>query len=159
MNWDAIGAIGEVLGGLTIFVSIGVLILELRKNTKATRSAVYQAVGQGFSDMTWDLAKDPELMKILPIMWSDDYEIDLNEDQKLRLETAWRALFINQENLYLQYREGVIPQAYWLGKKATMQMHLRSSYSHAWWQENCWHFEPEFQVLVEQMIESNKGDA
>ncbi len=33
MNWEAIGAIGEVLGALVVVITIGYLAVQIRQNT------------------------------------------------------------------------------------------------------------------------------
>jgi hypothetical protein len=39
VNWEAIGAIGEVLGALFVFCSLLYLVLEVRNNSRVTRSS------------------------------------------------------------------------------------------------------------------------
>ena len=95
--------------------------------------------------MTLELSKDSELMKLVKIMWTDEHVIELTQEQQMKIDTFWRALFINQENLFLHYKEGSIPESYWIGKSATTKMHLRSQRSRDWWKENYWHFDPELE--------------
>ena len=38
MNWDAVGALAELLGALAVVVTIGFLAVQMRQNTKALRS-------------------------------------------------------------------------------------------------------------------------
>ena len=49
LNWDAIGAIGELVGATAVFVSIIYLALQIRQNSTAVRSsgshnAAYSAI-------------------------------------------------------------------------------------------------------------------
>ena len=46
MNWDAIGAIGEVGGAVAVVVTLIYLAVQLRQNTRAIRSANYAAYNQ-----------------------------------------------------------------------------------------------------------------
>jgi len=39
MNWDAIGAIGEVVGALAVVLTLAYLAVQIRQNTKSVRSA------------------------------------------------------------------------------------------------------------------------
>ncbi|MFT5210105.1 MAG: hypothetical protein ACI9CE_001829 [Flavobacterium sp.] len=36
MNWDAIGAIGEIIGALTVIFTLAILIFQIKQSTKAT---------------------------------------------------------------------------------------------------------------------------
>ena len=38
MNWDAIGAIGEIIGAVAVLVTLLVLVFQLRQNTKEMRA-------------------------------------------------------------------------------------------------------------------------
>ncbi len=42
MNWDAIGAIAELLGAVGVIASLVYLATQLRQNTRATRASAYQ---------------------------------------------------------------------------------------------------------------------
>ncbi|MGK0224582.1 MAG: hypothetical protein ACI9ON_003838 [Limisphaerales bacterium] len=44
MNWDAIGAVGEVTGSVVVLVSFVYLALQVRQNTKQTKLAAVQAI-------------------------------------------------------------------------------------------------------------------
>jgi len=39
MNWDAIGAIGELVGSAAVVITIAYLAIQTKSNTKATQSA------------------------------------------------------------------------------------------------------------------------
>ena len=39
MNWDAIGAVGEILGAIAVVVSIGYLSIQIRSNTRAMKAS------------------------------------------------------------------------------------------------------------------------
>ena len=43
MNWEAIGAIGEVMGALVVIVTLGYLAIQIRQNTRALRIQVNQS--------------------------------------------------------------------------------------------------------------------
>lgn len=42
MNWDAIGALGEVLGSIAVFVTLGYLAVQLRHARSETRRSISQ---------------------------------------------------------------------------------------------------------------------
>ena len=46
MNWDAIGAIGEVVGALAVFITLGYLAVQIRQNTKAVRATALEQRGR-----------------------------------------------------------------------------------------------------------------
>ena len=51
MNWDAISAIGQLLGSVAVFVTLGYLAVQVRHGRQETRRALSQSRGDGFRDM------------------------------------------------------------------------------------------------------------
>jgi len=43
MNWDAIGAVGEVSGAIAVVATLGYLAVQIRQNTSAVRANSAQA--------------------------------------------------------------------------------------------------------------------
>ena len=41
MNWEALGAIGELIGALAVVITLGFLIAQLRLNTRALEENEY----------------------------------------------------------------------------------------------------------------------
>ena len=39
MNWEAAGAIGEIVGALAVFITLAYLAVQIRQNTGAVRAA------------------------------------------------------------------------------------------------------------------------
>jgi len=51
MNWDAIGAIGQVLGSVAVFVTLGYLAVQVRHARSEARRALSQSRGDAFRAM------------------------------------------------------------------------------------------------------------
>jgi len=50
MNWDAIGAVGEVVGAICVVLTLGYLAVQIRQNTRATRATTYSSTTGGWHD-------------------------------------------------------------------------------------------------------------
>ena len=65
MNWDAIGAIGEVIGALAVFITLGYLAIQIRQNTKAVRASALDssvnAVNAVRTLTSWTMKKKRDL--------------------------------------------------------------------------------------------------
>ena len=44
MNWEAIGAIGEVLGAAAVVVTLGYLAVQIRQNSQAVKNSAAQSL-------------------------------------------------------------------------------------------------------------------
>mgnify|MGYP001554919510 FL=1 len=64
MNWDAIGAIGEVLGALGVIATLIYLTTQIRQNTNAMRASSLDSETQISNDVRLGILSDPELTKI-----------------------------------------------------------------------------------------------
>ena len=51
MNWDAIGAIGQVLGSVAVFVTLAYLALQVRHARRETRRALSQGRSEAHRDL------------------------------------------------------------------------------------------------------------
>jgi hypothetical protein len=55
MNWEAIGAIGEVVGAAGVIASLIYLAAQIRQNTRSVEAAAYQSVAEGLADAAFRL--------------------------------------------------------------------------------------------------------
>lgn len=80
MNWDAIGAIGEVAGALAVVVTILYLARQTGKNARAVDATSVREVVFRIADWHREAARDPELKRILLKSFSPELE-EYTEDQ------------------------------------------------------------------------------
>ena len=61
MNWEAIGAVGEVFGAVAVFLTLLYLARQIRANTRSSETASRQNVANEFRDWVRTfLSSDPE---------------------------------------------------------------------------------------------------
>ncbi len=65
MNWDAIGAIGEILGAAAVFASLIYLAVQTKQNTRALKSAAFHQIRSSFSEVSLAVVQDPSLVSLL----------------------------------------------------------------------------------------------
>jgi len=64
INWDAIGAIGEIVGALGVIVTVGYLAIQVRQNTFASRAQTYQERTNASRDLIrWSV--EPSMLQAL----------------------------------------------------------------------------------------------
>jgi len=64
MNWDAIGAVGELIGAVAVFATLAYLAIQIRQNTASQK---YESISESqnqFSQLHQSIAQDPELAKL-----------------------------------------------------------------------------------------------
>jgi hypothetical protein len=65
MNWEAIGAIGEIVGALAVVITLAYLVIQIRQNTAAVATATYESTMTGFNDINVVVASNPKLASLL----------------------------------------------------------------------------------------------
>lgn len=65
MNWDAIGAIGELLGSLAVLATLGYLALQVRHSRSESRAALLQHRSDAARQLWLARATNPELASVL----------------------------------------------------------------------------------------------
>ena len=60
MNWNAIGALGEIFGAVAVFVSLAYLAIQIKANTASMRTASRQSVSNEFRDFNRIVFEEPE---------------------------------------------------------------------------------------------------
>jgi len=64
MDWQAIGAIGEIVGAAAVVATLAYLAIQIRQNTERERLAQEFLSNQYFNELRMLVASDPELAEI-----------------------------------------------------------------------------------------------
>jgi hypothetical protein len=109
LNWEAVGALGEIAGALAVFLTLLYLATQLKQNTASTRASTYSRTTDGWHNYLQSLTvEDVELM----IKLASDYE-DLSNSEFYRGYYLCRAMFRRMEHDYYQYRAGTFDSETW----------------------------------------------
>ena len=110
MNWDALGALGEIAGAIGVIVTLIYLAVQIRANTIATQTASRQDVARDYQQIS-NLHLDPRTAKAFRAgLW--DYPNMPDEDRVLFATVVNNeALFF--QGLYAQFENGQLePETY-----------------------------------------------
>lgn len=111
MNWEAIGAIGEIGGALGVIVTLAYLAVQLRQNTKASRLAAIQAASENSSRFSEMLAADAELSELV---WRGLRAPESLDAVEKRHFIAVLNVFMRREAVaFYLHEEGVMPETLW----------------------------------------------
>ena len=65
MNWDAIGAVGEILGAGAVVATLAYLAIQVRQTNRSAKTSSQQAVFTNFLGLTADLINDNDTIAII----------------------------------------------------------------------------------------------
>jgi len=60
MNWEAIGAVGEVIGAIAVVATLGYLIIQIRQNTRELQHSSSWAINQGLNQINQNIIENPD---------------------------------------------------------------------------------------------------
>lgn len=149
MNWEAIGAAGEILGAAAVVVTLLYLALQVRHNTLATTSNTQQIHLDAWNAMSTLVIENVEVASLLSM--SDDEVAALDRVQEIRLEWFATKVFAHWEHVYADILTGLLETAYGNAFERYYRDITRKPIFREFWESHRdWYFE-EFVVHVDQM--------
>jgi len=64
MNWEAIGAIGEIVGAIAVVATLGYLAIQVRHANAVAKANAYREIHQDVGQLFGDVMSNPELYRI-----------------------------------------------------------------------------------------------
>ena len=112
MNWDAIGAMGEIIGAVAVVVTLAYLIIQIKQNTRGVHAATMQANVSDFNNLNIHLATTPELAELFDR--GTENPNSLNKEEEYSFLWLARSYMNLYQNLFDQYQQGTLPEIVWL---------------------------------------------
>jgi hypothetical protein len=151
VTWDAVGAIGDFVGGIAVVASLIYLAIQVRhsarvteQNTKEQQAASREAILDAF--FRWrSLAADGELSRIY-LRGCEDLA-SLTEEERFRFGLLIEEFILVNERLFARARDGTSEIPSFLAVRAVSRL-LRSAGARQWWDENAAVFSPGFRAAI-----------
>jgi hypothetical protein len=154
MNWDAISAVGEVVGAIAVVVTLLYLALQVRmsraateENTKATRAASAALSQDSLANFNELIATNPDLSKLITGAISQGSLEGFAPDELFRLQIALRANLQRFESMYFRYEEGLLELRVWGIRRRWLASFISTPPISDWWSA-----ERESSVFSEEFI-------
>ena len=155
MNWEALGAIGEVVGAVGVIATLAYLAVQIRQNTRSLRASSELGLSQQSADWMSRMAAQPELSRIYDMAAEDPSSLTREETARFRWVVG--ELFLIYEGHYQLYRTGHITESSWKGKDRVMQGFLQNPVIAEWWAKRMTPFSDEFYDHIEESRTSFDG--
>ena len=117
MSWEAIGAIGSLLGAISVLLTLLYLAKQIKENSKLLTTSVYQTAVDGYNEMASMFLENPELARNLLM----DKPAQLSEVDAYKLNLILR-VYLNQGlKLFKLHEAGIFPEEDWLLRAAEVK--------------------------------------
>ena len=152
MNWDAIGAIGEIVGALAVVMTLIYLAVQIKQNSRVSRSVAIQGWATTSALEKSVIFTDPEFAAFL-LKGSSDYD-QLDPTEKLRYRNYAIQVINSFELLYFQWQNGTIDKTYFLGKEESYLHSIQQKgFRRVWEQSATQQWDPRFIKYVNERVE------
>jgi hypothetical protein len=159
MNWDALGAIGEIIGACAVVITLIYVAVQMRQNnrqiaenTKVVRLSARGATQEAFSRYRHLIADSPALAELY-VRGCADYRA-LPVAERVRFGSLLSEYLLAWNLRYLHIRDGLQDPDTWERQKAFLVSVLTQPGVRYWWDRNQHMFDSAFVAAVESMAAS-----
>ncbi len=119
MNWEAIGAIAEVLGAAGVVLTLLYLSTQMRLSNQLAKRAAVQGALAARAELNRFVASDPVLNELAwKGMQSPD---DLDESEWNRFINLFSPFLRHYEAVFLDHQEGLLSPSAWRSQESSMK--------------------------------------
>jgi hypothetical protein len=111
MNWEAIGAIGEIIGALAVVATLAYLAQQVRTQNRANEMASFDGLMDGFNQFNSMLATDKGLYRLF--MTGLNHPEKLDDDEAGRFTALFRMHINSTHKIFEAYKRGAFPEQLW----------------------------------------------
>lgn len=148
MNWEAIGAIGETLGAAGVILTLAYLAIQIKQNTRATRSSIRFNITQHNNER--GLFSSEELAGITDKLLNNE---PLQNKEFYRLHQSIYGDFQHWQSLYYQYKDKLITKDEWMAQEEFFKIRFGALEVYRdYWHIEGKYYSAEFQQRVENIL-------
>lgn len=155
MNWEAIGAVGEIVGALAVVVSVLYLASQIRASRRSDQLNSTANVGNSIADWMGLIASNRELFELFR-NGMRNYEA-LERAEKARFKFLMIQYFRAQEATWMHFRRGAVDESYWSALQQNNRKFLRNSGARKALEQNADVFDSRFVADLRASMDSDGG--
>ena len=147
---DALGNIGEFVGGVAVVVTLLYLAAQIRHNTRSNKTQSWQAAVAAVSEWSRQVGMDPESVRILQ-SGSADFDA-LSDLERAQFNLLMNSFLRNCENIHYQFINGSIEESTWSGFAQRTLSFFDAPGTRDWWSITSAAYSPEFQRFIREAV-------
>lgn len=153
LNWEAIGAVGEIVGAAAVVGSLVFVGWQLLQNTGAIRTSTSQSHVEMYLQFIRSITDQPEIARI----WMTGIEsgmTELDEIEKVQFISFLSGLFRYYEVSFIQHSKGKLDLELWQNVEAQLTKLVVCAGFYEWWLLRRDFHSERFQSFIEQLAKS-----
>jgi len=154
VNWEAISAIGQVVGALAVVISLIYVASEVRRNTNATHLAAMRSMHDAFNRWIQQLGQYPDLAELYTRGLQDLKSLE--DTEITRFTALLHEEFRNFEEIYHLKAKGHLEEDVWHGWEAALRDTNGYPGVQFFWRLRSHWFSDEFAKFIDQVQQTAK---
>ena len=151
MNWEAIGAVGELVGGVGVILTLVYLAVQIRQNTAMMTAQTVQASIDATQRVLLFRAEHPDVRSVLRKARADE---EMNRDEFELLTAYLQAAFMNFQARLQHNTRGVFDPSVNESYEKILVDYLEAQYVQRWWSFSKALYGDAFREHCDQIIEN-----
>ena len=156
-NLESLANLGEIIGAITVVVSLIYLAVQVRQNTRAQQTENFSRALDRVAAIQATLSQDPETSVIFSKGVSDPS--DLTSRERMQFTWTMYELFGAFEFMFLASKTNAIPEEIWRRWSSAVAWWLSYSGVQAWWSVRPIPFSESFTSYIDSLLENNPTDS
>jgi hypothetical protein len=153
MNWEMLGAIGQLVAAIGVIPSLVYLAVQIREQNKERRRAGINTLTAQWSDLVKSAQESREFAALFLRGVRSFHGLDAPD--KLRFSAFFTRFTRNCEGMFIYYRDGALEKALWDEVERTMSDYFGYPGVREWWATRKHWLTDEFRAVVEAIIATN----
>ena len=154
MNWEAIGAIGEILGALAVVLTLAYLATQVRQNSLGMKVSTKLEITRQFSDYTDLLLKHPDLAD-LNIRGLNGEELDESDARQFSIFLRKATWYL--ASMHFQFVKQSLSDDEWHQSRTLIKRYCSWPGFRDWWQSEREDYSAEFVDYIESHWNETKS--
>ena len=130
MNMETVSVWAQLLGSVSVIVSLFYLAVQIRQNTRSARVIVVDSLARSMHDLAFEIAQSDELLRLATSLQDWNSATELERARYGSLILGYFKLF---ENAWFQMRKGTLERDQWEGYDAFIRTVLAHPTVKTWW--------------------------
>lgn len=157
VNWDAVGAIGELVGATAVVVTLLYLARQITNQSRALETTTRDSVFRQLQDYNNVVMGDPRLGGLFQRAMAELEPVGFSADDHARLVHALFGFFKIYENIYVHFLGGSISEEAWSSNREVLFLYASQPGGRAYWEKRRGAFDSRFQRMLDKALLEGEG--
>ncbi len=151
MNWEAIGAFGELFGAVAVVLTLGYLAVQVKQNSLGMKVVAKIDIEKSFGEYTDLIVQDSALLELqLRGMKGDE----LGEIEAARFSLLMQKATRSFSSMYYQYQTQGLSEDQWYESYRLIRWFTHAPGYRSWWKQNERNYRSEFGNYLNKIFDS-----